>query len=503
MDTLFPDQSSSATVRILLSEIISALSFALDATEGAAPGHSLRCCLLGMRIGVAAGLNPADLASLYYALQLKDAGCSSNAARMSAMVGGGDDRILKQASKLTDWTHPNRPDVRFLRELWRQCLPGAPLLARARHLIQLSMSPVNHTQALMLQRCERGGAIAEHLQLGAAVAEAVRSLDEHWDGSGYPEGKHGKEISLLARICSIAQHLDAYAVAEGPLRAVKALRSRRKSWYDPQLIAIVQSLHRAGGLWHQCLPTENVEISRGAVLALDPGGMAELTATRVDRICEAFAGVVDAKSPFTYRHSIGVMQVACAIAGELDLPEAACADIRRASLLHDVGKLAVSNGILDKPGSLSDAEWSIVRQHPRISGEILRRVPTFERVALLAEQHHERLDGKGYPHARQGEDLSLESRVIALADCYAAMAEDRPYRPGMSRERIFEVLTKEVPGKLDPVCFLALKAAACTWSSAFPESAEPNSVTGDQASLLPHSDRACQVAEPAFASRRG
>lgn len=464
--------SSDQTSRILLSEIISALSFALDATEGALPGHSLRCCLLGMRIGVAVGLGKEELGSLYYALQLKDAGCSSNAARMSAMVGGGDERVIKNASKLTDWTRSSRPDLRYLREVWRQCRPGGTFIERAKDFYRLATSPENNTEQMMVLRCERGAAIAQHLQLGEAVAEAVRSLDEHWDGSGYPEGKRGNAIPRLARICSVAQHLDAYAVAEGPNFAVKALRTRRKAWYDPELIVAVQALHKSGHFWQHCLPTDNVEETRQAVLALDPGGFAELTASRVDDICYAFAGVVDAKSPFTYRHSIGVMQVACAIAGELGLSISACDNIRRAALLHDVGKLAVSNAILDKRGKLSAAEWASVRQHPLISGEILRRIPTFDLVALLAEQHHERLDGSGYPHSHQDSELTLEARVIALADCYAAMAEERPYRAAMPMEQVFAVLAKDVPEKLDPVCFHALKQAARAWSGGFPGSVE-------------------------------
>ncbi len=451
-----------------LSEIISALTFALDLTEGALLGHSLRCCLLGMRIGVAAGLSFGELASLYYALQLKDAGCSSNAARLCAMLGGGDERAVKNASKLTDWTRPDRPDLRYLRELWRQSRPQDSIVDRAQHLFQLAISPENHTKELMTLRCERGGAIAAHLQLGAPVADAVRGLDEHWDGSGYPDGRRGAEIPTLSRICLIAQHLDAYAVAAGPERAVSELNTRRKIWYDPDLVAVARSLHRAGQLWQHCLPSADVEETRLAVLALDPGVITEITDRRIDRICEAFAGIVDAKSPFTYRHSLGVMQVSCAIAGELDLSRAACDTIRRAALLHDVGKLAISNAILDKNGKLNEGEWELVRRHPTFSGSILRRVPKFDRVAQIAEQHHERLDGSGYPHQLGSNTLSLESRVVALADCYSAMAEDRPYRRGMSREQVLSLLAKDSPGQLDPGCFNALKNAASSWPESFP-----------------------------------
>lgn len=448
-----------------LSGIISALTFALDLTEGALPGHTLRCCLLGMRIGTAAGLTFKQLASLYYALQMKDAGCSSNAARMSSMVGGGDERMLKSASKLTDW---KSPDLSYMRALWRQCRPGDSLYGRARHLFQLATSPVQHTEEMLALRCERGADIATQLQLGGPVAEAVRNLDEHWDGSGFPNAKLGENIPILSRICLLAQNLDVFAAAAGAARAVETISTRRKDWFDPELLAIAQSLHASGRLWKHCLPKEDVEITRRAVLALDPGLITDLTGKRVDRICEVFASIVDAKSPFTYRHSMGVMQVSCAIAKELDLAPDLCDIIRRAALLHDIGKLSVSNAILDKNGKLTEAEWASVRSHPGYSGVILRRVPSFERVALLAEQHHERLDGSGYPHRKTAAELSLESRIIALADCYSAMAETRPYREGIPKDEVLTLLARETPVKLDAECFDALTQATQRWSGSFP-----------------------------------
>ena len=451
---------------IRLSGVISALTFALDLTEGALPGHSLRCCLIGMRIGTAAGLNYKELASLYYALQMKDAGCSSNAARMSTMVGGGDDRVLKKAAKLSDWRHPN---LSYLRVLWRQCLPQESVLRRMQHMFELATSPEDYTGEMLATRCERGADIAMHLQLGGAVADAVRHLDEHWDGSGHPRGKRGAEIPILSRVCLLAQQLDVFAAASGTARAVEIVAGRRKSWFDPELIAVARSLHRSGRLWVDCLPTDNVENTRLAVLALDPGLITDLAGKRLARICEAFAGIVDAKSPFTYRHSLGVMEVACAIAGELGLEPGEIETIRRAALLHDIGKLAISNSILDKDGGLTDAEWTAVRSHPSFSGTILRRVPSFNAIARIAEQHHERLDGTGYPTGCAGENLSVQSRIVALADCYSAMAETRPYRESSSKDVVLPKLGEDTPRKLDPQCFEALQHAARGWAGTFPD----------------------------------
>jgi HD-GYP domain-containing protein (c-di-GMP phosphodiesterase class II) len=132
--------------------------------------------------------------------------------------------------------------------------------------------------------------------------------------------------------------------------------------------------------------------------------------------------------------------------------------VYRAALLHDLGKLRVPNTILDKPGRLEDAEWRVVREHPLLSQQILERVPSFQAMARIAGRHHERLDGSGYPLGLKGGELSLEDRIVAVADVYGALVEDRPYRKGLEAEQILSILQKEVPGRLDPACFEALRA---------------------------------------------
>jgi putative nucleotidyltransferase with HDIG domain len=176
----------------------------------------------------------------------------------------------------------------------------------------------------------------------------------------------------------------------------------------------------------------------------------------IDMICEAFADVVDAKSPFTYRHSVGVAEVAREIAVTLGLPRARRELIWRAALLHDLGKLAVPNTILDKPGKLTDEEFAIVKQHPRLSKEILARIKSFQEMAEIAGAHHERLNGTGYPDQLHAEDLSLEAKLVAVADFYRALVEDRPYRAGMSHPEAMSILEKAA---LDERCVSALDLA--------------------------------------------
>ncbi|WP_433965812.1 HD-GYP domain-containing protein [Tunturiibacter gelidiferens] len=130
--------------------------------------------------------------------------------------------------------------------------------------------------------------------------------------------------------------------------------------------------------------------------------------------------------------------------------------VRRAALLHDIGKLGVANAILDKKSQLSPEEWKAVYEHPRITRRILERIAPFHEMAVIAGEHHEKLDGSGYPDHLKGSDLSIESRIVAVADVYAALSEDRPYRAGIELDETLSIMSKLIPVQLDADCFEAL-----------------------------------------------
>jgi len=460
--TSFGSKTAYFEASISLSEVISAMTFALDMTEGAVPGHSLRSCLLGMRLAAALDITEEMRSSLYYALQLKDTGCSNNAARMTQIVGG-DDRAVKNIAKLVDWTQPTSLNLRSLQALWHNILPKGSLLERLTRLVRVGLSQHRNNREMIQLRCERGAEIVLKLEMGEFAAEAVRCIDEHWDGSGYPENLRGRDIPLLARICSLAQNLDVFATDSGTEAAMDVIRQRSGKWFDPELVKIAEELNQLGMLWANALVSDGVENTRLAVLLLDPGVNARLGAERVDRICEAFASIVDAKSPFTYRHSIGVADVAVQLAEEMGLAPDRVQLVRRAALLHDIGKLHVSNTILDKNGELTREEWAEILKHPSVTRSILERVSSFRELAVVAAEHHEKLDGTGYPLGLKGHQISIESRLIALADTFAALAEERPYREAIEPQKILKILAPSVPNKLDPTCFEALTSLVGRW----------------------------------------
>jgi putative nucleotidyltransferase with HDIG domain len=443
---------------ISLSEVISALSYALDLTEGAVHGHALRSCLLGMRIAEEVGLSCDQTSSLYYALLLKDVACSSNAGRIRELMTV-NEYAFKTTGKHPAWTRPFKPNQSMLRALWETVLPDGGPGERIARMIRICTTLPKCGEEINALRSDRGASIVSKLGMGEMAAQAVRCLDERWDGGGDPARMRAEQIPLLARIVAVAQHLDIFSTGRGVQSAIDSLQQRSGTWFDPELVRVAISLHRREVLWTHCTINDNNEDIRRAVLDLDPGRTKYLQAAEIDRICEAFADVVDAKSHFTFSHSMGVADAAFGIAQGIGLSAERVQLVRRAALLHDIGKLSVSNSILDKRTQLSAEEWYSVRQHPGHTRSILERVGPFREIAIIAGEHHEKLDGSGYPNRLMAPDLSLEARIIAVADVYGALSEDRPYRAGLDLDEIVTIMKRLAPHKLDADCVEALVTA--------------------------------------------
>ena len=414
------------------SEILSALSCALDITEGQPPGHAVRTCLIGMRIAERAGVPVEDRGALFYALLLKDLGCSSNAARLCSLFGS-DDRALKREHKLTDWSRSG-PNLAYA---LRNAVPEASPMGRVFRVASMAFKEKGSGREMVQTRCDRGADIASMLGFTGATREAIRTLDEHWDGHGMPEGLSGTAIPLLGRIVGLAQSVEVFASGFGVDAAIAVAIERRGRWFDPALVDALKSFARDDDFWAMVLgrsPERYLD-------ALEPEDQILLAdEERLDDIAHAFARVIDAKSPFTYLHSERVAELAVMIGRRLHFSEVELRDLRRAGLLHDIGKLGVSTLILDKPDRLTERERAEIRVHPAYTQRILERVAAFAGIVEIASAHHERLDGKGYHLGLPAERLSPMSRALAVADVYEALTADRPYRPGMPRNEAVAIL---------------------------------------------------------------
>jgi putative nucleotidyltransferase with HDIG domain len=431
---------------IRLSEIVAALSHALDVTEGQPMGHAERSCLIGLRLADATGLDPELRSSLFYALLLKDAGCSTTSA-MTAELFGSDELRVKREGRLVD---PKRP-AQSLRYLNRTIAPGAPLRTRARHLRALVAMGVDGARQLGAMRCERGANIARSIDLDEDAARAIHELDEHWDGHGYPAGLGGEAISPLARIICLAQAMEVFWQQDGAPAACAVARERRGTWFEPALVDALAAFEHDRAFW--------ASLHEPDVNALEPADRVQRADdARLDRVAEAFATIVDAKSPFTASHSAGVAEIAEAIAATMGVDATTCRLLRRAGLLHDVGKLGVSNRILDKPGKLDQEEWAAMRRHPELSRVILASVPALADVARLAGSHHERLDGSGYPDGLTAAGLDLPDRILQVADVAEALSAERPYRAALAVDEVLAIMGRDAGPKLDAGAFAALAA---------------------------------------------
>lgn len=165
---------------------------------------------------------------------------------------------------------------------------------------------------------------------------------------------------------------------------------------------------------------------------------------------EALARTVDAKSRWTAGHSERVTELSVKIARVMGLEEKAVATLKRAAYLHDIGKIGTSRHILDKPGRLTDEEYETIKTHPAIGARILKPIEAYADAIPLVLQHHEKYNGKGYPHGIAGEKISIGARIMAVADVYDAVVSDRPYRQGWIEEKAIRLITREAGEHFDP-----------------------------------------------------
>jgi putative nucleotidyltransferase with HDIG domain len=430
-----PIHGDPAAGTIAFGDILAGLSRALDITEGHPKGHSARSCLIGMRLASMLGLDERARSDLFYALLLKDAGCSSNAARVHQLFGGNEHEA-KRAVWMRDWRNVVEQAAYALTYAGR----GGTWFDRVRHLGRLGLAGPKARTQLFEIRCDRGANIALGLGLTSDTAAAIRTMDEHWDGGGQPGGLRGGEIPLLGRIIGVAQVAEIFWHEHGAAAALAVVRRRQHRWFDPELVRAFAGLAEDAAFWEALRGDDLASL----IVAAEPAAFAIVADEgRLDQIAEAFASVVDAKSPFTSDHSRRVARFAVEIAERLGFRPAAVVRMRRAALLHDIGKLGVPNSILDKPDKLTEDEWRVMRQHTAHSFQILNAVPYFQEFAFDAACHHEKLNGKGYHWGLTAERLSPTARTLAVADIADALLADRPYRRGLDPDETMRILREE------------------------------------------------------------
>ena len=411
--------------------------------------HVLRQCHISMRLADRAGVDVSDRSVVYYTALLAWVGCHIDSYEQAKWFG--DDLQLKAGHRWVDFTGPAARARFALTHLGDHL----PLIERAKLGAELLGTGWGWQHEAMERHCFAASQVAGQLGLGERVQRSIAQTFERWDGKGAPAGARADEILITARIVNLADVMEVCHRTGGLETAISVARQRSGTQFDPALVDIFCSA--APELFDEL----DAVTTWDAVIEDEPGLGVWMSDDEFDSALEAIADFVDLKSPFTLAHSRSVADLAAAAAGDYGLGADETKLVRRAGLVHDLGRLGVSNGIWDKPGELTPAEFERVRLHPYLTERILALSPTLAPLGALAVEHHERLDGSGYPRGLMGNALSPASRILAVADAYRTQLEPRPHRPARSpEEAVAHVRSEARAGRLDAGAVDAVLRAA-------------------------------------------
>jgi HD-GYP domain-containing protein (c-di-GMP phosphodiesterase class II) len=408
--------------------------------------HVLRSSLLAGRLAERVGLDAAGRATVYYTNLVMWIGCHADSHEVSRWFG--DDIAFRRASYDVDWS-----GLPFLRFLALRAGSDRAATGRSAAVLALLATPRAVLTGLIHSHCLSAGVLADRLGLGPDVADRLRHGFERWDGGGLPTGCAGTDIPVETRIVQLAEVAEVHLRRYGTARAVARARSRSGGQFDPELVAIFATMAP-----HLDWPSD--EAIWQDVLDSAPGADTVVSGDQLDTILEAMGDFADLKCVFTLGHSRAVAALAAGAAERLGLPAAQVRLVRRAGYVHDLGRMGVPNSVWERRGPLSESDRERVRLHPYYTGRILSRVRGLEQVTLVAEAHHERQDGSGYPRGLDGGALGMPARVLAAADSFRTSLEQRPHRPALSdSDAVTRLRGRASEGALDPTAVEAVLAA--------------------------------------------
>ncbi|MGE0870381.1 MAG: HD domain-containing phosphohydrolase [Kofleriaceae bacterium] len=433
---------------VRLAELIGALSLGIDLGFGQPMEHVLRQCVIAMRIADKLDLPAADRATTYYAALLLNVGCHSDAHEQAKWFG---DDLTCKASK---YDH----DLRSLRSLvsgLRTIGAGHAPLHRFRIGLEFAVSGHREVAHMIEHHAEISRELARQLGFADAVLDAIGASYERWDGRGWPGRLKGEAIPLAACVAQVAEFLEVAHRVDGIAKATKLARDWRGKHFAPAVAAVVAS--HAQEIFAEL---ESLAVWP-CVMAAEPGDPIMLGGERLDSALVAIGNFVDIKSPYFLGHAQAVADLASEAAVRSSMSPTQQRLLRHAGLLHGIGRLGVSNAILDKKGPLGPGEWERVRMQPYLTDRMLRQSDALAPVTRIAVMHRERIDGSGYPRAIGGSAIPVEARILAAADAYQAMCEPRPHRPARdAREAATLLRTDARAGRLDADAVEAVLGAA-------------------------------------------
>jgi HD-GYP domain-containing protein (c-di-GMP phosphodiesterase class II)/DNA-binding CsgD family transcriptional regulator len=419
-----------------LADLLSALSQVSDLGMGLEPEEALRVCSLATSLGRELDVDEKMLSDVYYTALLQHSGCTGHAYETALALG--DDVAVNRVGFRTNFADPWDLVRTYVPGLVEHGALGGPLRTTVAVLARSTRTAKAFPQAT----CEVAAETARRLGLGDGVQQSLLAAFEWWNGKGGPRGLRAEEIPLPTRLVHVAAVTVLFHGIGGVDAALAALRARSGGYLDPALVDA--ALVRAPRL----LADIDVADCCEAVLEQEPAPQRlALGESGLDEVAAAFGDIVDLKTPWLHGHSRGVAELAygAATVAGLDAPM-----LRRAGLLHDVGRAGVSAAVWAKAGPLRTTEWEQVRLHPYHAERMLTRSAALAPLARLVGMHHERQDASGYHRGATGRDIPLEARILAAADVFHALTESRPYRGAFSSDRAAEFVRAEArAGRLD------------------------------------------------------
>ena len=412
-------QLTDRSDEVPLAELVAALSLGVDLGFGQPMEHVLRQCILALRLCERLGLPEQQRSVVYYAALLVNVGCHSDAHEQAKWFG--DDIALRS----TKYDHDQR-SLRGAASAIRFLGAGNPPLHRFRVGLEFALHGRHDVDKMIEGHSLLARDLAARLGLSTDVQEAVAASYERWDGKGWPGTLRGNDIPIAARITQFAEYVEVAHRLGGVGAACALARKRSDNQFDPQLTEVLCG--RAKEIFDDLDSTRSWQ----AVITAEPALRVQLHGDAVDAALLAIADFVDIKSPYTLGHARAVAELVAGAGQVLGLPEREIRTLRRAGLIHDFGRLGVSNAIWDKPGPLGAGEWERVRMHPYLTQRMLSQSAALATYGQIAAQHHERIDGSGYPGGLSGTAISPLARVLGAADAYQTLREPRPHRAALS-----------------------------------------------------------------------
>ena len=423
---------------VRLAELVALLSLGTDLGFGQPMEHAIRQALIALRLGDCLEMSESERVVLYYSGLLAWVGCHTDAYEQAKWFG--DDIALREDAAFKYDESSRTDQMSFsLKYLGGR---GRPLVARVRTAFAFLGEGRRDAAAIALNHYLATDQLAERLGLGADVRESLRESYERWDGRGAFQMR-GEETTRTSRLVNIADVVEVFERTAGIEGACAVVRDRSGKQFDPALVKLF--CEQAGSVFEGLADT-----NWDAAIAAEPALGVELSESQFDDATVAIGDFSDLKSPWTVGHSRAVAGLATEAARIAGLPGSDVARVGRAASLHDIGRLGVSNAIWDKRDPLNQAEMERVRMHPYLTERMLSYSVALAPLGAIAGQHHERLDGSGYPRGLSGDAISLEGRILAAADAYQTMTEMRPHREAVAPDEAAVRLERGVrEGKFD------------------------------------------------------